>query len=71
MSLNFKATSQDVPNTVEDLLAAQAELTIGHEFTETLLQINRNVISSYIELMAQQIIDSFMDSYSEIQFLYE
>lgn len=66
-----QAISQEVPNTVEDLLEAQAELSVGHEFTETLLQVNRNVISSYIEIVEQQLIDSFMDSYSEIQILYE
>lgn len=67
-----KVLSQDVPiNTTEDLLAAQAELSVGHEFTETLLQVNRNIISSYIEIVEQQLIDSFMDTYSEIQMLYE
>jgi hypothetical protein len=62
---------EDHVNTTEDLLEAQAELSVGHEFSETMLQVNRNIISSYIELVEQQLIDSFMDTYSEIQMLYE
>lgn len=50
---------------------AQGELSIGHEFVETLLQVNRNVISMYIELVSSMLLDSFMDTYSEIHIIQE
>lgn len=62
---------EDHIDTTEDLLQAQNELTMGHEFTEIMLQVNRNIISSYIEIVQEQLIDSFMDSYSELQMLFE
>lgn len=57
--------------TTEDLLTAQNELSIGHEFSETLLQINRNIISSYITIVNTALIDSFMDTYGEIHIIAE
>lgn len=57
--------------TTADLLRAQNELSIAHEYAELQLQINRNIISSYIEIVQSQIIDSFMDSYEEIHFIQE
>lgn len=68
LTLALTAFGQDEPinQTVEDLLRAQGELTIAHEYAELQLQINRNIISSYIEIVSQQLLDSFMDSYGEI-----
>lgn len=63
-------TSAD-ETTTEALLRAQVELSTGHEFTETLLYRNRNVISSYIELVSSMLLDSFMDTYSEIHIIQE
>lgn len=65
------AAQSDVTATTEDLLLAQHELSVGHEFVETLLQINRNIISSYIEIVTSQLLDSFMDSYTEIHNIQE
>ncbi|CAO1404255.1 unnamed protein product [Diamesa serratosioi] len=53
--------------TKEGLFRAQNELSIGHNFAETTLAINRNVISSYIAIVTSSVLDSFMDSYSEIK----
>lgn len=61
----------DVATTTEDLLAAQRELSVGHEFAETQLQVNRNIISMYIEVVVVQLLDSFMDTYSEIHNIQE
>lgn len=70
--LNSQAFAQsEVVTTTEDLLAAQHELTVGHEFVETLLQVNRNIISMYIEVVTTQLLDSFMDTYSEIHNIQE
>lgn len=68
---SLKASAQVAQTTTEDLLSAQNELGIGHEFVETLLQVNRNIISSYIEIVTSQLVDSFMDTYSEIQIIAE
>lgn len=68
----MKFYSQAAANeTREDLLTAQRELGIGHGFAETQLQINRNIISSYIELMTSMLIDSFMDTWGEIHIIQE
>lgn len=61
------ANCQD-PNTVtDDLLASQAELTIGHEFTEILLVQNRDRVSNYLQSMEISILDSYMDAYASIK----
>lgn len=57
--------------TTEDLLMAQNELSIGHEFSETLLQVNRNIISSYITIVNTALVDSFMDTYGELHIIAE
>lgn len=69
--LNRKVSGQLGQTTTEDLVIAQNELGVGHEFVETLLQINRNIISSYIEIVTSQLMDSFLDTYSEIQIIAE
>jgi hypothetical protein len=48
------------------LLRAQRELTIAHEFSEKQSYIDRNIVASYIELMNEQLIRSFMETYEEL-----
>lgn len=56
------------PRTVtEDLLAAQDELTIGHEFAELFLVQNRGRLSNYLEDIELIALNSFIDAYSEIK----
>lgn len=58
------------PRTVtEDLVEAQRELTIGHEFAELFLTQNRGRLSNYLAIMEEQILDSFMDGYQSIKVL--
>ncbi|CRL06291.1 CLUMA_CG019115, isoform A [Clunio marinus] len=64
-------TGDDVTDTTTDLLNAQRELTSAHERAESEYQINRNIISSYIAIVEQQLLDSFMDTYSEIHMLVD
>lgn len=66
-----QVTGQDILDTTADLLAAQRETTISHEFAELQFQINRAQISSYIEVVTVQLVDSFMDTYSEISYVVE
>lgn len=49
-----------------ELLQAQRELSIAHEFSEKQYYIDRNIVASYIELMNEQLIKSFMDAYEEL-----
>ena len=51
----------------DDLVAAQSELTIGHEFAELFLAQNRGRLSNYLKVMEEQILDSFMDAYATIK----
>lgn len=51
----------------EDLLAAQAELTIGHEFAETLLALNRGQLSAAGHAVGVQLIDSHMEAYGHMK----
>ena len=46
-----------------ELLAAQADLALTHEFFETLMAINRGQLSSYIYRICRVVIDSLMDTY--------
>ena len=62
---------QNPPDTTSELLRAQNELSIGHEFAENMLQLNRNIISSYIEIVQEQLLDSFMNTYAEIHAIQE
>lgn len=51
----------------EDVLAAQADLALGHEFFETAFFINRGQVSSYLYRINREIIDSHIDTYSLIK----
>lgn len=55
-------------NLVDDLLAAQADLALTHEFFETIMAINRGQLSSYMYRIGRLVIDSHMDTYA---FIYE
>lgn len=50
-----------------ELLAAQADLALTHEFFETIMAINRGQLSSYMYRISRVIIDSHMDTY---EFIY-
>jgi len=58
--------SVSAQDATSDLMRGQAELTVGHEYIERQLQINRNIISSYIDVVSVGLLDSFMDTYSEL-----
>jgi len=66
---SFQASARET--STEALLRAQNELSIGHEFVEILLQVNRNIISSYIDIVSVSLLDSFMDTYSEVHNIQE
>lgn len=51
----------------QDLLEAQAELTIGHEFAEIFLVENRARLSNHLEYVEQGVLDYFMGAYAEIK----
>lgn len=63
------AHCQDVerPTVTEDLLEAQAELTIGHEFAELYLVENRQILSDYLERIEIIALDEFMNAYATIK----
>lgn len=50
----------------DELLAAQADLALTHEFFETIMAINRGQLSSYIYRISRIVIDSHMDTYEVI-----
>jgi hypothetical protein len=51
----------------EDLVAAQDELTIGHEFAELFLAQNRGRLSNYLEEIELIALSQFLDAYAEIK----
>lgn len=51
----------------DDLLAAQEQLTIGHEFSEVFLVENRQRLSDYVERIERFALDHFLNSYAEIR----
>lgn len=63
------ANCQDVerPTVTEDLLAAQRDLTLGHEFAEIYLVQNRELLSDYLERIEIIALDQFMDAYAAIK----
>lgn len=50
----------------DELLRAQNELSITHEFSELQTYINRNIVTSYIEMMNEVLIESFMNTHREM-----
>ncbi|XP_070503617.1 uncharacterized protein [Chironomus tepperi] len=57
---------ESLDTVTNELLRAQNELSIAHNFSELQSYIDRNIIASYIELMNEQLIKSFMDTYEQM-----
>lgn len=55
------------PTVTEDLLEAQEELTIGHEFAELYLVQNRQILSDYLERIELAVLEQFMNAYAAIK----
>lgn len=55
------------PTVTEGLLEAQADLALGHEFMETTLFINRGQISTYLQFINREIIDSHINTYQFVK----
>lgn len=51
----------------EDLLAAQEELTISHEFAELYVIQSRLLLSDYLSRIEVFVIDHFMEAYAAIK----
>lgn len=51
----------------EELIRSQADLSLGHEFAETLLSINRGQISAYMHFIGSGLIDSHLDAYANVK----
>lgn len=51
----------------EGLLSAQADLSLGHEFFETTLFLNRGQISAYLYRINREIIDSHINTYAFVK----
>jgi hypothetical protein len=50
----------------QDLLSAQRDLSVTHEFFETLMAMNRGQLSSYIYRIGRTLIDSHINTYEFI-----
>lgn len=61
------ANGQAARTVAEDLVAAQRELTIGHEFAELFLVQNRGRLSYYLTEMELQILHAFLTAYEDIK----
>lgn len=69
-SLGFFAVNgqdDEIRQVTADLLAAQADLSIGHRFFETAIYLNRGQISSYLQFINRAIIDSHIDTYAYVK----
>lgn len=51
----------------EGLLGAQDDLALGHEFCETVLFINRGQVSTYLQFINREIIESHVNTYQFIK----
>lgn len=66
--LSFAVAVFGQGGTVTDgFLAAQADLSLGHEFFETTLFLNRGQISAYLYRINREIIDSHINTYAFIK----
>lgn len=66
IAATFVAT-QETETTTEGLLRSQADLTLGHEFFETTLFINRGQISAYMNRINSELISSHIDAYAHMK----
>lgn len=51
----------------DGLLEAQADLSLGHEFFETTLFLNRGQISAYMYRINNELITSHIDAYADMK----
>lgn len=65
-AVTFVAAQVD-ETTTEGLIRSQADLTLGHEFFETTLFINRGQISAYMNRINTEIISSHIDAYGHMK----
>ena len=65
--LSIFVACQGQLNVSQDLLDAQRELTIGHEFAEIFLVDNRQRLSDYLERIENFALDNFLNAYAEIR----
>lgn len=55
------------PTVTDGLLAAQADLSLGHEFFETTIFLNRGQVSAYLYRINREIIESHIDTYAFVK----
>lgn len=65
--LFFALANCQGPTVTEELLQAQNELTIGHEFSEIFLVQNREILSDYLMRIETIALDQFMGAYAVIK----
>lgn len=53
--------------TTEDLLAAQAQLTIGHVFAEEFLMLSRQRLSDYLTRIEEYVLNEFLNGYAALR----
>lgn len=68
LTLAVSASAQG-PTVTEGFLAAQADLSLGHEFFETTIFLNRGQVSAYLYRINREIIDSHINTYEFIKLL--
>lgn len=59
--------AQNEPHVTEGLLSAQADLSLGHQFFETALYMNRDDISTYMNRINHEIVTSHTEAYGNIK----
>jgi hypothetical protein len=69
LALFALASAQEVERqtVTAQLLQAQSELTIGHEFAELFLTQNRQRLSDYLERIERIALDGFLGAYAQIK----
>lgn len=65
--LIFALANSQAQTVTEDLLLAQSELTIGHEFAELYILRNRDLLSDYLARLETFTLDIFMQAYAAIK----
>lgn len=58
---------QNEPHVTEGLLSAQGDLSLGHQFFETALMVNRDEVSTYMSRIGHEIVTSHTDAYGTIK----
>lgn len=65
--LLFAALAHGQRTVTDDLVGAQGDLTVGHEFAEIFLVQNRELLSSYLETIERVALDHFLTAYATIK----